>query len=155
MEYKWKSGARAKVKAQVAGEELERIRIRDGEELSPEAVVTEARKKKSPLHDEFEWDDTVAAHEFRLEQARCMIRSVLVTREGGKEIRAFLNVRVEAADEDAPAKVYTSIERAMSDPVFRAQVLAKARKELQEWRKRYNDLEEFASIYRAMDEEAA
>jgi hypothetical protein len=46
--------------------------------LSPEQVVTEASKAGSPLHDCFEWDDSVAGHKYRLSQARDLIRSVQV-----------------------------------------------------------------------------
>lgn len=49
-----------------------------GGNLTPAAVVEDARSKKSPLHDQFEWDDGEAAHKYRLEQARTLIRSVRV-----------------------------------------------------------------------------
>lgn len=46
--------------------------------LTPDAVLEDARSKKSPLHDQFEWNDGEAAHKYRLEQARTLIRSVRV-----------------------------------------------------------------------------
>jgi len=46
--------------------------------LTPDAVVDAARPINSPLHSFFEWDDTAAAHEWRREQARELIRSVTV-----------------------------------------------------------------------------
>lgn len=46
--------------------------------LTPAAVVKDARSKKSPLHSFFEWDDSEAAHQYRLNQARGLIRSVRV-----------------------------------------------------------------------------
>lgn len=50
---------------------------RDGR-ITPESVIVAAQNPKSPLHDRFEWDDSVAAHEHRLQQARGLIRSVMV-----------------------------------------------------------------------------
>lgn len=50
---------------------------RDGR-LTPGDVVEAARPAESPLHDQFEWDDTAAAERYRLEQARALIRSVRV-----------------------------------------------------------------------------
>jgi hypothetical protein len=47
-------------------------------ELTPERVVELARSRSSPLHEMFEWDDEVAAHAHRLQQARAIIRSVRV-----------------------------------------------------------------------------
>jgi hypothetical protein len=41
--------------------------------LTPDQVVKDARKETSPLHGEFEWDDSVAAHKYRIEQARDLI----------------------------------------------------------------------------------
>lgn len=55
---------------------LEKL-ARDGR-LTAEAVVADARKKTSPIHDVFEWDDSKAAHSYRVGQARQLIASVEV-----------------------------------------------------------------------------
>lgn len=47
--------------------------------LTATDVVEDARGVKSPLHPLFEWDDEKAAHEHRLDQARALIREVMVT----------------------------------------------------------------------------
>jgi len=49
-----------------------------GGRLVPELVIEDARPVTSPLHDAFTWDDTRAAHERRLDQARTLIRSVKI-----------------------------------------------------------------------------
>ena len=46
--------------------------------LTPDAVLEDAANKTSPLHDQFEWDDTKAAQAHRLVQARRLIVSVMV-----------------------------------------------------------------------------
>ena len=46
--------------------------------LTPDDVLSEASNPKSPLHDQFTWDDTAAAHQWRLSQARELIRSVRI-----------------------------------------------------------------------------
>ena len=53
--------------------ELQRIAATHGG-LRPSDVVEAARLKESPLHKEFEWSDSKAAHKFRLMQARTLIR---------------------------------------------------------------------------------
>ena len=52
--------------------ELERIKTKYGK-LTPEIMVKEATSPRNPLHKYFEWDDTVAAHQYRLQQSRVMI----------------------------------------------------------------------------------
>lgn len=47
--------------------------------ITPEMVVADAKKKSSPLHGLFEWDESVAAHNHWIERARAIIRHVQVT----------------------------------------------------------------------------
>lgn len=62
----------------VIAKRLNKIAGLHGGRLTPEAVIEDARSPKSPLHDQFEWDDSVAAQHWRTEQARQLIRSVTV-----------------------------------------------------------------------------
>lgn len=57
---------------------LEELEQANGDRLTPDEVVAEAKSKKSVLHDQFEWDDSKAAHQHRLDQARDLITSVRV-----------------------------------------------------------------------------
>ena len=59
---------------------IQRIYERDGE-VKPTTVVREARDKSSPLHGVFEWNDSKAAQQYRLNQARRIIRAVKITVE--------------------------------------------------------------------------
>ena len=65
-------------KMQEINDELARIAERNGGLLTPDAVVAAAAKKDSVLHELFEWDSRKAAHAWRIEQARALIRSVRV-----------------------------------------------------------------------------
>lgn len=54
--------------------ELKRIyKANEDGKLMPEEVVEAARHPDSPLHSKFEWDDSVAAENYRLNQARTLI----------------------------------------------------------------------------------
>lgn len=149
--YKWKAGAHLKINAKLAGSELERIRTKHNGRLTPNDVLEEAKARNSPLHKAFEWDDTEAAHKFRIQQASYLIRSievVVVPQKGkttGTNVRAFVNVK---RDRD---RSYTSIGHAMSDKQLREQVVAQALKELQDWRTRYEKLSEFSKIFSVID----
>jgi len=59
---------------------LEKIREANGGLLPPQAVVEAASDPRNPLHSEFTWDNDQAAHLYRLDQARTLIRSVTVVR---------------------------------------------------------------------------
>ena len=66
--------------------ELERIYRRDGS-LTASVVLKEAAKKNSPLHDHFTWDDSEAAEQWRLVQARNLIKRVKIIAPTGKPER--------------------------------------------------------------------
>ncbi len=154
MIYKWKSsGAPAGISAQVAGDELERIRTRNNGRLDPKEVVEESRDPSAPLHPAFEWDDAKAAGAYRIGQAAHMIRhiDVVVEKPEGQPqpIRAFVSVK---RDED---RSYTSVQHALSDADLRAQVVSQAWAELEAWRKRHAELVEFAKVFAVMDQARA
>lgn len=95
--------------AQAIGEELERIRQEQSGRLETERVVEEAKVKKSPLHSAFTWDDTRAAHLFRLEEARHLIRHVVcLSSEADIPQRAFFNVTVVNAETQESERYYQS-----------------------------------------------
>lgn len=90
-------GYRAKVSADIAGEELLRIagdRGIDG--LSSREIVEAAREKESPIHRAFEWDNKTAGEQYRLQQARDLIGAlrILVTYDDREPIlhRVFVNL---------------------------------------------------------------
>jgi hypothetical protein len=65
----------------------------DSGALTASRLVAEAQALDHPLHPRFQWDDTAAAHEFRLMQARQMIVSVVVRPDGAKRaIPVFIHV---------------------------------------------------------------
>lgn len=149
MIYKWKQGSRVALDAEVAGAELERIRVHHNGRLESETVVREARSPANPLHPAFEWNDKTAAHQFRIEQAKYLIRSIEVVVDEAVEqrpIRAFVSV---VREED---RSYTSVTDAMMSPDLRKQVLATALRELVAWRDRYAELVELANVFASIEE---
>lgn len=140
---------RPAIDAQVAGDELERIRTFNNGRLEGRAVVEAARPKTSPLHPAFEWSDKKAADAWRLEQAGHLIRviEVIVDKPNGETAptRAFVSV---VRDTD---RSYTSTAHALSDADLRQQVLDSAWRELEAWRQHHAELIEFAKIFAEMD----
>jgi hypothetical protein len=151
MVYRWRGGTASGANAQAIGEALEAVRTENGGALAPRDVVVAARPDESPLHRYFEWRDSVAAVKYREEQARSLIRSIRVIPDENQDtdIPAFVCV---AKGEDGP---YQATQVALADPTSRAYVLNQARKELAGWRKRYQDLTEFAGLVAVIDEHLA
>lgn len=149
MVYKWNWTPAGGVDAQIAGEELERIRTWNNGRLDPAQVVNESKSKGAPLHPCFEWNDKVAAASYRIEQAKFIIRSIDVVVEKAKapkETRAFVSV---VRDDD---RSYTSTAHALSDKELRQQVVDEALRALEAWRKRYAELTELADVFAAIDQ---
>lgn len=145
-QHEWRIGARAGVvDPEVAASVLNRLNKKHGA-VTPDAVVKEASKKSSPIHDWFEWDDTEAAKKYRLEQARELIRSVHVTIVGNDEghtVRAFVHMGRDVGYED--------IHTVLSVRDKREEMLARALRELEAFRRKYADLEELASVFAAIE----
>jgi hypothetical protein len=145
MVYSFRAGFRCKVDAQVVGEELERIRERDGG-LKTETVVDEARPEIAPLHPAFEWDDFAAAEHYRKIQARTMIRKVRVSQpdyaeSDSKDTRdapAFVHVRLareQAGYYQKPDIVVNNVdefEAAMSEALGKLGAAQRAVSELEQ-----------------------
>ena len=153
MVYRFKDAARlGHLNAAACGEVLQSL---DGERrLTPANVVAVARPVESPLHGGFEWDDSAAAEAYRLDQARYILRSIVVVRDADNPksaIRAFVTVTGDETPADKPQTIYMSIEAALADPVKRDEIVSRARRELDEWRDRYKQIREFSDVFAAID----
>lgn len=132
------------------GAEIERIMEKNpGVSLIPDMVLDAAADPKSPLHDYFEWDDSVCARRYRIEQAGeiiSRIRYVIVTDEGEVSQRAFINVTV---DEQAEEEEYVPVRRLLNSPELRARALRKAMSDLEKWCLKYGHLRELGVVVKA------
>jgi hypothetical protein len=108
-------------KEQIA-DELRIIRSRSAL-LEPEQIVEFARNPSTALHSKFTWDDSVAAHQHRLWQARQLIAvyiRVLDRGDGSKApTRMFVNVKQNG---DTP-RGYRRTEEVLDDPEARRKLV--------------------------------
>lgn len=118
---------------------------------TPEDVVDDAKKKNAPYHDYFEWDDSVAGHEYRLNQARVMLRSieVEVVLESGdiQKTRAFHCIVVNGDE-----KEYVSQSQVFSNAEWSAQIVEKAMNEARAWCQRYRQYSALAGVCNTLEE---
>ncbi|MFW6132222.1 MAG: hypothetical protein ACOC5F_06470 [Candidatus Aminicenantaceae bacterium] len=125
------------------------FRIYKEKGLSAETLVEEAKKKNSPLHSFFQWDEKKAAYQWRLQQARVIINEIKVVVEN-KEYYAFENVSVQISDEESQRE-YKNIVDIMDDEELREQVVKKAYNQLMYWRDKYSSYKEFQPVFRAIE----
>jgi hypothetical protein len=119
--------------------------------LSPSAVVAEAATATSPLHRFFVWDDTEAAHRYRLDQAENLIRRVRVVIHREPERTVKLRAYVSTGF-DKGSHSYEPVESVMADPHRRQQVLLQIRREASALRNKLASFGEFARLVDALDE---
>ena len=135
--------------ADEVGQHLERLRETFHGELTPEDVVADARNHNSPLHSFFEWDDSAAAEQYRVQKACGLIRGVVAIVVGGeqpaKQVQAFVHVP------DPQEPHYRATDHAMSQEQTREMILRQAWKEFQSWKRRYQHLDELADLFKSGD----
>lgn len=120
---------------------------RDGK-LDPVHVVEAARDETSPLHAHFTWDDSEAAHQFRLMEARKLIQVHVTILPGSSEpVQAWVSLRTDRVAGGG----YRPIAQVMSRKALRDQLIAEALADLETWRRKYATLKELADIFAAMD----
>jgi hypothetical protein len=158
MHYGWKPGrALGEIDAQSVGEELERIH-RKHKAIVPKKVVEESRPKTAVLHPHFEWNDKVAAEEYRVHQARQIIGSVVVVpeTENKRPVQAFINVSVvpegeSSGDHENRGRAYLPAQQVADDPALRDQHLANLKLRLKNMRREHAAFEELAEVWSAVD----
>lgn len=120
-------------------------------------VVQDAKKEDSPLHDWFEWDDEIAANEYRTEQARYLLRHIVVSVKkpdgNEEEVRAFHSVtaKVEGPTVNSVGTNFVTIQSVLSDEEWSKEVVQNALKELERWRKKYGIYKELAKVIKLVD----
>jgi hypothetical protein len=107
--------------AQKYGERLEYLSSTNKGKITPDMVVKDAIQKKSVFHNYFEWDETEAAKNYRIQQARNLINHIVevVVIEGKQSPqRSFFSVKNGNND-----MVYVTVKKAISTPNYRVQLL--------------------------------
>lgn len=144
MVYKFKEGSRINADPQVVGQVCEKLSAEG--ELTAHRLLEESRDSSAPLHNLFEWDDKIAAEEYRISQARHIIRSITVEAETDvkQPVRAFISIHQEKQE----YKPITSVIRSVT---LREQMLANALRDLRAFKQKYEVLNELASIFSEID----
>lgn len=134
-----------KADAQKVASEIEELA-----EVTPEAVLEKAKSNpNSELYKCFEWNDTVAAEKYRLEQARKVIITLVYKEPEVEEKEAPAPIRLYYNTDKN--KVYKPISVIMRNEDEYAKLLNRAKEELRAFKVKYKMLSELSNIFELID----
>lgn len=138
--YSWKENCRIKADAEVAGRVCEELEAKGN--LTPDALLDASRAEDAPLHNVFEWDDSVAAEKYRRDQAAHIIRSIVIKRAEVKDepVRAFIHIK------ESSTPKYEKLDVVLQSSDKRKEMLETAKKELRMFKAKYSTLTELAKV---------
>lgn len=145
-EYSWRIPHR--VDAQVTGKVMEQIEERDGC-VTKESFLEESRPQTAPTHELFEWDDTVAAERYRLEQSRHIITDLqvkIIRQDVEKTAPAVVKVTVGNKTKGE----YINAETVMQTDELRKIALKNALYDFKQLEAKYSNYVELAEIFTAI-----
>jgi len=119
--------------------------------LTGELIVKHAAPEEHPLHPYFEWDDSIAAHKYRVEQAQRLLLNLQIVVEEEDEIIVLGPKYVRVVDEEGSKYIETE-SADVKDEDF---IMANAIRDLMGWVKRYESLagmmpSVFADVHKAI-----
>ena len=112
--------------------------------ITPKQVVELATDPDSPLHDAFEWDDSIAASNYRIWQARALIASLKITveKKPDKEVRLMVSV-----PSDRGEKGYQLFTNAIKNPSAKLEIEREIARWVSHWREQAELLESATLIW--------
>lgn len=130
-----------KAKAEDAYAEISKLR-----EITPQNVVDLARNEKSALHNDFEWNDTIAGEKYRKIQAAEMIRMFVFSpiEENNEPTRVF--------EISTQKNVYKPTKMIVKNEDEYQSLLKMAMVELEAFKRKYNRLTELEAVFKAIEE---
>lgn len=143
MVYQWKPMSFVKADPQAAGAQMEYLEKTGG--LTAARLLDANREVGTPLHDDFEWNDSVAAEKYRENQASYFIRHITVTETAQNNTPLAVRAFVKVVENQTPT--YASFSRVLSDAELREQMLSNAKSELAAFTAKYEALEELSALF--------
>ena len=130
-------------------EALKELYKERGKLLHPRDIVETARNKFSPLHSYFEWEDSVAAEKYRIEQARELLQKVYVKIQMPDGNMKMTQIFVSLIS-DREKGGYRTLVDVLSNIEMRKQLIQDALRDMQIFTNKYNTLRELASVFSAI-----
>lgn len=138
----WKAGIGIfhSADAQTCAEEILSI----GEEATAKQIVDKARDNRTELHKCFEWDDSVAAEKYRIEQARDIVANLVIVRSQEQVEKQEPEIRV--FHKPTSTSGYKPIQVIVQNKDEYQELLKRAYAELHAFKMKYSHLQELDYI---------
>lgn len=147
MVYEWKSARQIKADPNEAAKVMNQLA--ESNSLTAENLVEASKPESAPLHNDFEWDDTIAAIKYRNHQARNIINALVIvpdeTIQAKEPIRAYFKL-----EQSEPT--YKQLTAIVKTPSQRDALLQSALTELVAFQKKYAVLSELKVVFASIDE---
>ena len=146
----WRKGVRFRSDPAQVLEVIEELNVAHGGYAPDGALVEVARDPQNFLHSDFEWNDSVAGEKYRLMTEKSMKRNLVfishspVPDAPPKTIRVLQRTTIDTPQ--GSQKVWMSTVDMLADPEGRDKILKTAKRELDSFVKKYEDLSELADI---------
>jgi hypothetical protein len=129
--------------------ELEHIRKHSKDKLlHPEDIVAYAMNENTALHSKFEWDDDKAGQEYRIWQARQLIKVVVrIIPRTNVKTTVYVSLKSDRYGEGG----YRALVDVLSHEVLRKQLLQDAFDEFEYWKRQYYLVQELIPIFKAAE----
>jgi hypothetical protein len=150
------------VKANDVGAYFEQIQQERGD-INPKYIVEKARDKSNLLHNVFEWDDSIAAEAYRIDQARCLIRSLVVIvddnketgkdncAQGGDDYKSETRAVVSVSFKENQPKSYYTIDKVINSDYAQSMLLKQALRDIEIFKEKYRCLKELACVFASFE----
>ena len=133
----------------IVGPYLHEVLFPDGM-FDKEKVVADAKRRSSPLHSHFDWNNTTAAHAHRLDQAQKLITSFYIITPEGYKLPSVVSLKITRS----PNRTYMATDLAVESPDLGRQILQQAIDGLLAWVRRYEmfaRLPDFSGLIREIN----
>lgn len=151
---KWKPGFASLYKganAQLVAEEVQSLIDKNGS-ATPDAILDKARDASTELHKCFTWHDHVAAEKWRMQEARTLIRHLVVEVKDEAKPDTTTTVRLFHKVDTSWDAGYKPIQHIVRNIDEYQSLLNNAKRELVAFRKKYERLSELEPIFDLIDE---
>ena len=116
-----------------------------GESATPEQILDFARNPQTELHKCFEWDDSIAAEKYRLQQSRTVVCHLVVLEETDKPEPKKFRLLQKTDEGYKPTKIIYQNKQEYE------RLLERAMLELRSFKHRYHNLVELEEILALID----
>ncbi len=142
-----KMGGLFKNPPEVAGKVFQELEEK-GITITPKSLVDASRNESDPLHNEFEWNDAIAGEKYRQEQARFIIRNLIIEEVELDEPslpknRAFVYTGNTSTG-------YVRLNEVLKNKEWRSNLLKAAKRDMLYFINKYDKLEELTNVIEQM-----